>query len=129
MPRRPDFEPYQQGERWIVNVPPAMSADGRRHRKSFTSEDAANRFAGKLRASHGSGVRGAMIPATASVHNERAVPETVAKHGGRITGLRAVCRKAISRRSLRFVVEGRDAPRPMLRPGILSHPCKWDVEP
>jgi hypothetical protein len=68
-------------------------------------------------------------PATASVHNERAVPETVAKHGGRITGLRAVCRKAISRRSLRFVVEGRDAPRPMLRPGILSHPCKWDVEP
>lgn len=64
MPRRPDFEPYQQGERWIVNVPPAMSADGRRHRKSFTGEEAANRFAGKLRASHGSGVRGAMIPAT-----------------------------------------------------------------
>jgi integrase len=64
MPRRPDFEPYQQGERWILNIPPAMSADGRRHRKSFLTVTAAQKHASKIRAAHGSGLRGAMIPTT-----------------------------------------------------------------
>lgn len=47
-----------------MNVTPEMSADGKRHRKSFKGEEAAKKFAANLRAKHGSGVRGAMIPAT-----------------------------------------------------------------
>lgn len=64
MPRRPDFDPYPAGTRWIVNVPPSLSADGERHRKTFKTEPAAQKFASKLRATYGSGLRGAIIPAT-----------------------------------------------------------------
>ena len=64
MPRRPDFDPYPSGERWIVNVPPSLSADGERHRKTFATEPPAQKFASRLRATYGSGLRGALIPAT-----------------------------------------------------------------
>jgi hypothetical protein len=73
MPRRPDFEPYQQGERWILNIPPAMSADGRRHRKSFLTEPAAQKHASKIRAAHGSGLRGTLIPATVALQAAEAM--------------------------------------------------------
>jgi len=73
MPRRPDFEPYQQGERWILNIPPTMSADGRRHRKSFLTATAAQKHASKIRAAHGSGLRGAMIPATVALQAAEAM--------------------------------------------------------
>lgn len=64
---------------------------------------------------------------TASRHNERAVPETVSRHGGKIIGLRSICRKAISRRSIRFCTERTPSPRPLIRDGLLSHPCKFDL--
>lgn len=67
MPKRPDFDPYPQGLRWIVNVPPSMTADGERHRKTFKSQADAQRFASKLRATYGSGLRGNLIPAALAI--------------------------------------------------------------
>ena len=64
MPKRPDFEPFQRGDRWVVSIPPAMNATGKRVRKVFADVTAAQKFGARLRASHASGVRGTMISAT-----------------------------------------------------------------
>lgn len=63
MPKRPDFQPFPNGDRWMVSIPPAMTATGKRVRKVFTTEAAAEKFAGKLRTAHNSGLRGSMISA------------------------------------------------------------------
>ncbi|MFO0203627.1 MAG: tyrosine-type recombinase/integrase [Alphaproteobacteria bacterium] len=64
MPKIPVFDPYKAGSRWVVNVPAYLSADGERHRKTFATEAPAQKFASKLRSTYGSGLRGALIPAT-----------------------------------------------------------------
>jgi integrase len=63
MAKRPDFEPWESERGWVVNVPASMSATGKRSRKYFGSETKAKSFAASVRASHGAGLRGAMIPA------------------------------------------------------------------
>ena len=64
MPRRPDFQPVQRGDKWIVSIPPSMTATGSRKRKTFTTPQAAEKFAAKVRAAHNSGQRAGMISAT-----------------------------------------------------------------
>lgn len=64
MPKRPDFQPYPSGNRWMVSIPPSMTATGARVRKSFKTEGAAEKFAGKQRAAHNTGIRGSVISAT-----------------------------------------------------------------
>lgn len=61
MPKRPDFNPYQQGDAWLVSVPASMASDGRRHRKSFPTESAAKKYASKMRGLHTSGIRSGMV--------------------------------------------------------------------
>lgn len=61
MPRVPKFTPYQQGQDWIVNIPPTMTADGKRHRHVFASESAAKMFAGIQRAEYTRGMRGSTL--------------------------------------------------------------------
>lgn len=64
MAKRPDFEPWESDRGWVVNVPKSMSVSGKRARKYFTSETKARTYAASVRASHNSGVRGAMISAS-----------------------------------------------------------------
>lgn len=63
MPRRPNFQPVQTPKGWMVSVPAAMSAGGKRTRKFFETDKQAEKFAAKIRAAHNSGIRGGMIPA------------------------------------------------------------------
>lgn len=64
MAKRPDFEPWESDRGWVVNVPASMSVAGKRARKYFASETKARTYAASLRASHNSGIRGAMISAS-----------------------------------------------------------------
>ena len=64
MAKRPDFEQVESARGWVVNVPKTMTTTGKRARKYFTTEAAAKKFAAACRASHASGVRGSMIPAS-----------------------------------------------------------------
>ena len=64
MAKRPDFEPLESPRGWVVNVPKSMTTTGQRARKYFPTEKAAKKFAAACRASHASGVRGSMIPAS-----------------------------------------------------------------
>ncbi|MEY5012390.1 MAG: hypothetical protein RLY69_105, partial [Verrucomicrobiota bacterium] len=73
MPKLPEFEPVQTSAGWMVSVPPKMSADGKRHRKFFSVKRDADRYAGKLRASWASGLRGGMIPASVAMEAQRAL--------------------------------------------------------
>jgi len=58
MGRRPDFEPVETKKGWMVSVPPGMSATGKRVRKFFPDLAKAQKFAGKIRGAHTSGLRG-----------------------------------------------------------------------
>jgi integrase len=64
MAKRPDFTPVSTSQGWRINVPKTMTTTGQRSRKFFPTEAAAKKFAAACRASHGAGVRGAMISAT-----------------------------------------------------------------
>lgn len=48
----------------MVSVPPGMTASGKRVRKIFPGQTEAERFAGRMRAAHNTGLRGSMISAT-----------------------------------------------------------------
>lgn len=63
MPKRPDFHPFQRGDKWVISIPPGMSASGKRVRKVFADKKSADRYGGTMRASHSNGIRGAMISA------------------------------------------------------------------
>ncbi len=73
MAKRPDFEPLESARGWVVNVPSSMTASGKRARKYFPTETAAKRFAASVRASHASGVRGAMISASLALQAAEAL--------------------------------------------------------
>ncbi len=62
MPKRPDFEPWESDRGWVVNIPKAMSATGKRSRKYFASETKANTYAASVRSAHNGGLRASMIP-------------------------------------------------------------------
>jgi len=62
MPKRPDFLPVATRDGWMVSIPPAMSADGKRVRKFFSDKKKAEKLAGALRAQHHSGLRGSVLP-------------------------------------------------------------------
>jgi integrase len=72
MPKRPDFEPFQRGDRWVISIPPSMTATGKRVRKIFVTKTAAEKFGAKYRASHASGVRGSVISATLAIQAQEA---------------------------------------------------------
>ena len=63
MGKRPEFEPVETESGWMVSVPPALTADGKRVRRFFKEWKKANAFAGKMRKTHHSGLRGGLIPA------------------------------------------------------------------
>jgi len=73
MPKRPDFLPVKTKAGWMVSVPPGMTADGKRVRKFFADEKAAKKYAGTMRASHSSGVRGALIDAATGMQAAEAM--------------------------------------------------------
>jgi hypothetical protein len=87
MAKRPDFEPWESERGWVVNVPASMSATGKRSRKYFGSETKAKSFAASVRASHGAGLRGAMIPAALALQAAEAA-RVLEPHG--VTILEAV---------------------------------------
>lgn len=67
MAKRPDFEPWESAKGWVVNVPPSMTAAGKRSWKYFQSETAAKKFAQSALASHSTGIRGSVISATVAL--------------------------------------------------------------
>jgi integrase len=73
MAKRPDFEPWESERGWVVNVPASMSATGKRSRKYFASEAKAKTYAASVRATHNSGIRGAMISASLALQAAEAV--------------------------------------------------------
>jgi integrase len=62
MARTPQFTPVETPQGWMVSIPQAMTATGKRRRKYFAGKTAAEKFAASLRQQHGAGLRGAMIP-------------------------------------------------------------------
>ena len=64
MARIPEFNAVETPRGWMVSIPAAMTATGKRRRKYFAGKTAAEKFAANLRKQHGAGVRGAMIPLT-----------------------------------------------------------------
>lgn len=72
MAKRPDFEPWESERGWVVNIPKSMSASGNRARKYFANETKAKTYAASVRASHNSGIRGAMISATLALQAREA---------------------------------------------------------
>jgi integrase len=62
MAKRPQFDPIQTTSGWMVSVPASMSASGKRSRKYFPKESAANSFAASLRRQYHQGERGGVIP-------------------------------------------------------------------
>jgi hypothetical protein len=61
---------------------------------------------------------------------ELSIPQSVAAAGGTIRDLRSVAGARIfSRRTLRFCQPDKPQPVPLIKPGMLSHPCKWDPPP
>jgi len=62
MARTPQFTPVETPQGWMVSIPQAMTATGKRRRKYFAGKTAAEKFASSLRQQHGAGLRGAMIP-------------------------------------------------------------------
>jgi hypothetical protein len=68
----------------------------------------------------------ASAESTRSIHHEHAIPSTVAANGGRLADLRKVAPKLFSRLTLRYCQPDRPDPAPLIRPAMLSHPCKWD---
>jgi len=64
MPKQPTFLPVKRGDKWLVSIPPAMTATQTRVRKTFSTKTEAEKFASKLRGAHSTGQRGGMISAT-----------------------------------------------------------------
>jgi integrase len=73
MPRRVDFKPVETVDGWMVSVPPKLTADGKRVRRFFPELREAQKFAGKLRTTHESGVRGGLISASLAMQAAAAV--------------------------------------------------------
>lgn len=72
MGRRPDFEPVKTSKGWMVSVPPAMSATGKRVRRFFQDEKKASSYGASVRAAHTKGMRG-MLPAEVALQAAEAV--------------------------------------------------------
>jgi len=60
---RPEFIPVKTVDGWMVSVPGAMSATGRRVRRFFDSKDKAEKFGARMRGLHTAGQRGGLVPA------------------------------------------------------------------
>jgi integrase len=73
MARAPEIKPFKTDQGWRVNIPKSMAADGKRHKKYFRTESEAKRYAGKLRSSYASGVRGSAIPLEIAVQASEAM--------------------------------------------------------
>ena len=73
MPRVAEIKPFKTDQGWRVNIPKSMAADGKRHKKYFRTESEAKRYAGKLRSSYASGVRGSTIPLEVAVQATEAL--------------------------------------------------------
>lgn len=73
MPKRAEILPFKTEQGWRVNIPKSMAGDGKRHKKYFDSQPAAERFASKLRAKYMSGVRGSMLPVNLAVQAQEAL--------------------------------------------------------
>ena len=73
MARAPEIKPFKTDQGWRVNIPKSMAADGKRHKKYFRTESEAKRYAGKLRSSYASGVRGSTIPLEVAVQATEAL--------------------------------------------------------
>lgn len=64
---------------------------------------------------------------TREMLHENSIPLSVAAAGGTIRDLRAITGpRLFSRLTLRYCQLNRPQPVPLLRPGMLSHPCKYD---
>jgi integrase len=61
MGRQANFTPIKTDAGWMVSVPAAMSATGRRKRKFFPDFKKAERFAGSVRKMYAEGMRGGLI--------------------------------------------------------------------
>jgi hypothetical protein len=62
MARSPKFNVVETPKGWMVSIPAAMNAAGRRQRKYFPGKTAAEKFASSMRRQHGTGLRSSMIP-------------------------------------------------------------------
>jgi len=56
------FEPKKTADGWMLSIPPALSDNGKRQRKFFTSKDKAEREAAPLREKFRSGKAGNILP-------------------------------------------------------------------
>ena len=61
MPKRPNFEPLETADGWILNLPGSVSTTGRRERKTFTDKKEAVKFAATMRAKYHAGERSGII--------------------------------------------------------------------
>lgn len=71
--KTPEFNVIDTPSGWMVSVPAAMTGNGKRKRKFFSSKTAAERFAGRLRAAFSAGIRNAVLPANVAVMAAEAV--------------------------------------------------------
>ena len=73
MPKRAEIQPFKTEQGWRVNIPKSMSADGKRHKKYFETQPAAERYAAKLRSKYMQGVRGSVLPLTVATQAQEAL--------------------------------------------------------
>lgn len=62
MARIPEFNAIETPRGWMVSIPAAMTATGKRKRKYFPGKTAAEKYAASLRQQHTAGMRGSVIP-------------------------------------------------------------------